>query len=279
MGEKGVWGNDTPEKQKDFRAMLSHHINVCRQIYEKRRKFDNWILPPYVYIDCFGGPGIMGDNLEIKGSPVIFDELCQELGDMGYNRFIFERDLISYRSLVSVVGQNGIFNQDCRQVLNTTKMAKHKWQYGLAYIDSDMSEDDMYHLSIDLVRHISRNYKTIDIMLYVSPNTLKRIRAASGRNIWLSDLVKSAKKDHWAVREPKGKNQYTFLIGTNYKGWADWKNLGFHLTDSKKGKLIFEKVNFTEKEIKKKVQMSFLHTVPILNTLRILNIKKYGRRP
>lgn len=245
MSLKGVYGPETQWKQRDFRAILSHHIDVCRRIFEKHRNYSSI----YRYVDIFGGPGLYDG---IEGSPLIFRQLAMGTG-LSYQADIFEIDPGRYASLVKNLGPNGhikvTLGNGCELFRNLFIGTQ---QYGLLYCDPPQDENT-FDRSFELMTYASLRYLHLDLMLYVSATNLKRIRVYKGTP-FLSERLKPINKQYWAIRHLKDQQQYTFLIGTNYIEWAKWRKRGFFDVDSPEGKRILEKADLTNDELKKRYQ-------------------------
>ena len=67
----------------------------------------------------------------------------------------------------------------------------------------------------------------------------------------LIELLGCVEKD-WVIKEPIGKQQYTFLVGTkltNTLSWAEWSNIGFFRVNSYDGQRILKRLNYNQKEL------------------------------
>jgi hypothetical protein len=62
------------------------------------------------------------------------------------------------------------------------------------------------------------------------------------------DYIKSIDKKCWIVRKPETQWQWTFLIGSNWVKFPEWKKERFYNLESKEGKEIMERVMYTEEE-------------------------------
>lgn len=243
---KGINGKETPYKQDDFRELLNHHINVCFPIINK-----SWTTGFYHYFDMFAGPGILDNG--IKGSPVIFQEtIAQYLLD--YQADIVEQDKAIFEQLQlhKKSSQVRLYLSDSKNIYRNFLITKNSKQYGLLYLDPDMSEDG-FDLSFEIAEKFSIYYPRLDILFYISANNIKRIRSAKGTQTLIQRLA-PIKKSDWIIRTLRDKFQYTFLIGTNYPKPFCWKKRGFYDVKSKEGQAILEKANYTIDEINRGLQ-------------------------
>ena len=55
-------------------------------------------------------------------------------------------------------------------------------------------------------------------------------------------------KKQWLIREPIGKHQWTFMLGTNWKKFPEWKKEGFYRIDTEEGQRVFRRLNWTAGE-------------------------------
>ena len=246
---KGVSGEETPFKQKDFKVLLQHHINICSIVIKKNA----WASQAYRYFDMFGGPGIIHENGEtIKGSPVIFLDVIRE-SSLFYWADIVEQDVATFSDLSSVLHSPQIrLHHGNSQMIYTKFLMPSRKQYGLLYLDPDMSESG-FDLSFTIAKDFSIAYPMLDILFYISANNIKRIASAKGTPN-LQARLEPIKKSSWVIRTLKTKFQYTFLIGTNFSRPFEWAGKGFHDVNSMNGKAIFDRANFTKDELKKKNQ-------------------------
>ena len=246
---KGISGEETPFKQKDFKALLQHHINICSSIIPRQ----SWASQDYRYFDMFGGPGIIHENGEtIYGSPVIFLNTIREFS-LPYLADIVEQDMITFLDLQAIINSPlvRLHNGDSQTVYKRF-LSPNKKQYGLLYLDPDMSEDG-FDLSFTIAKDFSTYYPMMDILFYISANNIKRIAGVKNTPD-LQERLSPISKKHWVIRTLKTKFQYTFLIGTNFIAPFVWSNKEFYSIQSPEGKAIFDKANFTREELKKKIQ-------------------------
>lgn len=124
-----------------------------------------------------------------------------------------------------------------------------------------MSEDG-FDLSFKIAKDFALCYPRLDILLYVSANNIKRIAGArrlqppegAKDTPCLVDRLESIQKRDWIIRTLRDKFQYTFLVGTNFKGPFDWRGRGFYDVKSSQGQHILDKANYTKEQVKKKYQ-------------------------
>lgn len=272
---KGINGQETPYKQADFRDLLRHHINVCSNVM---RKQSSWASQVYYYFDMFGGPGLIRDNgLIIEGSPVIFSKIIREF-PLRYTANIIEQDEATYTQLKATI-QNQFIKLHCgnsKDLYGQFLVSKPN-QYGLLYLDPDMSEDG-FDLSFEIARDFSIYYPRLEILLYISANNIKRIAGAKDTPC-LIDRLEPIKKKHWIIRTLKSKFQYTFLVGTNFETPFDWKSRGFYSIRSSQGRHILDKANYTKEQVKKKYQphlTGLMQNTSNIQSLELSESKRFG---
>ena len=252
---KGVNGRETKEKQDDFRALLSHHINVCRRVLNKHK----WANQSYHYFDIFGGPGVIRENGEnINGSPLIFADIATRYG-ISYEAKVFENDQQRFDSLKANLSKYRIapiFGDSGQSIGDFLPAYPNRKIYGMLYCDPAMDEAG-FDLSFDIATKFSTSYPTIDIIMYISANNIKRISGAKGTPS-LIDRLAPINKNSWVIRTLRDKFQYTFIIGTNYIKPFVWGNKGFFDVNSAEGQRIITKANYTKDYLKKKLQMPLI---------------------
>jgi hypothetical protein len=245
MNIKGVCGEETRNKQKDFEDLLNHHIKISWGVINRNRW---WANKEYHYFDMFGGPGLFTDDLGIYyGSPVIFQNVATKNG-VDFAADVFERDLI--------------FHDELSQNITTPKIRIHRkdsanyrgllkrdgTQFGLLYCDPDMSEKG-FDLSFEIAASFAKHYPKIDILIYISATNIKRIINSKGGPM-LRQRLFSIKKEEWIIRSLRDRHQYTFLLGTNYGSPFEWAKRNFFNTNSVKGKEILDKANYTNDQLR-----------------------------
>ena len=236
---------ETPNKQRDFRKIIRHHLNVVRHIRDKH----SWAKKmPYLYIDAFAGPG---RYCGIVGSPIIFLEEVVQSG-IPFRAIAIEIDpdraeqLRRYsEGLIEVV--NGC-NLDYLQ-----QFQFHNNQFGLVYCDPPGAKDSTIPLSFRMMSHVAARANKVDVMVNIAPASHKRTIQLAGYQS-IDDMKREINKRQWAIRDMRGKHQWTFLIGTNWVKWADWNSAGFYDCNSEAGGVLFDQANLTKDQFKKKVQ-------------------------
>lgn len=238
----GVSGNDTEIKQADFRDILAHHLDVCQLIFNG---FQDRSI--YRYIDIFGGPGCPDG---IMGSPVIFQELVQKTA-MTYDADVFELNPESHSSLKGYLKPPiRVHLGDASRLVKLLQIGKS--QYGLLYCDPPQTPESFLQ-SIEIMKYAAQRYRKLDLMLYISGRLYKAHKTFKDLP-YITEVMSAIDKQHWAIRKLRTGQQWTFLIGTNYIKWADWRKRGLYPIDSPEGLHCLEHLNLTRDEIKKKVQ-------------------------
>lgn len=259
----GVSGTDTTIKQADFRDILAHHLDVCQLI------FSNFQNPStYRYIDTFGGPGCPDG---IMGSPVIFQELAQKRG-MTYEADIFELNPDNYSSLRSYLNSSiRVHLGDGSHLVKLLQAGKS--QYGLLYCDPPQTPESFLQ-SIEIMKYAAQRYRKLDLMLYISGRLYKAHKTFKDLP-YIAEVMNSIDKEHWAIRKLRTGQQWTFLIGTNYIKWADWRKRGLYPVDSPEGRHCLEHLNLTRDEIKKKVQPPLIGLMQSTSSIPNLELSEH----
>lgn len=232
------YSNFTKEKQDVFRSIIEHHVNVCFKIYNKQ----NRVNQVYNYFDLFAGPGVINDNSDI-GSPLIFDEVSKSFDSIFFQSRYFDIDEQNIKSLQRKV-KGDFFVGDSSVTINKIPGNNN---LGLAYLDP--FGKDYYKTSYIIVKELCDKFPKVDILIRVAMTALKRVRGAGYTNFNIQNIVNDSSKKHWIIKELSGNWQWTFLIGTNYLSWADWKKAGFYNIESNTGKEIFQVACYTDNEM------------------------------
>lgn len=246
--------DETVIKEQHFRGILKMHIGICRGIYSRWRK-----PPPYLYVDCHGGPGI----LELKGrtfdgSPVIAHDLLGT-GRLAYEAVHFENDPeIAARLDVTLAaagsprsGSHTVTAEDC-------EVGLPRWCLGSGYprdcrglIYSDPIGDP---IPVEALNVAAARFPKVDILAYVAANDqYKRVNGGRhGHGRTLVDDIASVDKRTVLIREPRTTHQWTFILWSNWVDFPQWEKIGFVNADSPSGRAHLEKANFTRQQIRER---------------------------
>jgi len=237
----GICGKHTSFKQLFFSKFIEHHINVINNV-ESRFK-------PYLYIDPFGGPGHISckDGYDGPVSSVRVGQLMIQY-NMNYNIVVAEKNLTSAEKLKDALGQycsNFTIKSDAMETIPS----HDNYRFGMMYLDPPMTKDS-FSLVEELMVQTSLMMPRLDLLLYIGANWIKRFRGNSNVEFstFLEDFTNKVNKEFWVIKQQVGGNQYTFLAGTNYKGWAEWGKEYFYSTDDIRGKKIMFRLNYSEPE-------------------------------
>ena len=232
----------SPDKHDGFEKWVDLHCKIVRRVFDKPRTGKWEPLRKYLYIDTHagGGPDCYG-----LGSPVCFMNAILK-HELDFDAHFIERESANVAGLeragLSAHRHTTIHHGDNKIVVPDILKSTPPEVYGLVYMDPNGCPD------VELREQITRSKKYVDIMVRVNSSAMKRARCAHGGNS-LMDVL-GIPKAKWLIREPleSDKWQWTFLFGTNYTLWNQWKGQRFYATDSLEGGRILEKLNFTKAE-------------------------------
>ncbi len=232
------FGEQSNDKQDDFRNVIRLHLNIVNNITRE------WKNRRYTYIDMNAGPG---QYEGITGSPLIFLDECSRVG-LPFDATFIECVEVNANALRYLVGKSGtVINQDHQVTLRTYRNAP---SLGLGLIYHDPTG---VIPSFDLLAEISRYpaFAKTDIMVYLSATNIKRVRLAerNDKTKCLDEYLRAIDKKAWIVRKPQGKHQWTFVIGSNWVKFPDWKNRGFYNVFSPEGQSVLDRLTYTENEL------------------------------
>lgn len=242
----------TSTKQQHFAMVVQTHLRVAKGIFQKNKSknYQNWIQPQYLYVDFYAGSGVNHDN--VLGSPVIFMNQARKVGVSNIPIFIEENEYTAQQLNIElrkrgatnfeVVTGN---NQDhIRAMINNPPASK---QIGLAYLDPNGIPD------FSLIKELSevKQYEKFDFLINCPATAIKRakgVKTCKQEKNLIEELV-SINKSYWIIREPIGRWQWTFLIGTNWNAFPNFKNLGFWPLSSPQGRRIAMNLSYSSSEI------------------------------
>ena len=244
------YGDNSADKQNDFRSLLSLHVDVVNRITSKPNRA--WTRF-YSYVDMNAGPGIYNG---LTGSPIIFLNSIERTS-IPYRGFFIERESINAASLEAIVcnrqlrGSVAVVNNDHAIALRSNLLTGRP-TYGLVYHDPSGSIPDF-----DLLAQISRcqAFKYMEFMVYLSATNIKRVRRMEeekdgGAKVkLLTTYLQGINKSTWIIRKPQGKHQWTFVLGSNWKRFPEWESRGFYRIDSPQGQGILKNLTYTGEEL------------------------------
>jgi len=232
----------TSLKQKHFEYILNTHIEISKQV----QKNNPWMSSKYFYADICAGDG----GNDVAGSPVIFTKAQNHHG-INCKPYFIDHNALSLGRLKRIVeNDSAIFLCDNHADV-IPKIVPRQIQMGLVYFDPNGDPFNNYPLLLsNFYSHMST--KRIDCLLYFSATTIKRVFNAPGTNRkWgLIDDMKRIDKKVWLIREPFGRSQWSFLFGTNYTDFPEFKKLGLHNITSRRGQSVLTQLNYTSRQIK-----------------------------
>lgn len=239
----------TAIKQRHFAAIIKTHLQVAKGIMS-RNKYPNWIEPYYLYVDLYAG---CGNNLDdVPGSPVIFFDQAKKVDVNGYAVFVEENEysaelLEDKIKNIKTCNYKLITDDNANIVKQMVENPPDKKCLGLAYLDPNGIPN---FNAIKELSHL-KQYDKFDFLINCPATAIKRSLGngfCDDSNRLISELV-GINKNYWIIREPIGRWQWTFLIGTNWESFPKFKNLGFHPLSSNKGREIVMHLSYTAKEL------------------------------
>ena len=204
------------------------------------------------------GPGIKEGE---KGSPIIFLEEALKYKDMKIKAVFIDVNSKNISDLrkntstfnnrnISITTECGYLEDILPEYFNSDKYKR----YGLIYSDANGLTN------FDILFEMSRVacYSKTDILINVNCTQIKRSRklGKGGKKYnterrslldYLED--KGFDKRFISIREPYGKCQWSFILGTNWNSYPDFKNLKLYDFLSEKGWDIVCKLNYTKEEM------------------------------
>jgi hypothetical protein len=170
---------------------------------------------------------------------------------MEYRAILFEeeerwatrlQERVSFNDSCTVV--NGRYQDSLMEHVNPNGGLS---KFGAIYLDPSGNLPDLAPLAA--VAEIPE-WRTVDVLLYLSATTMKRVCGAFSRmhTKRFADYLSMVKKRYWHVREPSGQHQWTFAFGTNWEKYPEMRKIGFHRADSTEGAEIIDRLNYSARE-------------------------------
>lgn len=236
----------TETKQEHFRKIIRAHMDIVHAVVKKH----SWAENRYYFFDINCGPGIKDDE---DGSPVIFLEEIARI-DIDYKAIFIDINPSNVESLKTVVHENGkvsIFCGDHAEILpriieDDFGASLHKDKYGMLYTDPNGIFND------ELLTEFSIRFPRIDILINCPATAIKRVKNCSrcSDSRTLEERIGQIRKDNWIIRDKltSSRYQWTFLLGSNWDSFPEFRNLEMYRINSPKGKVILDDLNWTSRE-------------------------------
>jgi three-Cys-motif partner protein len=265
MGESIIQGQSvyTKGKQAALSRILAQHMAICRRLFTR-----DYVCPEYQYYDLFAGCG-ENETVGCEGSPLVFLKTARRARlpyratfiEQDEGRAVLLRQAIDSDDLGAIRicrGDNAVF------LPHLLRQIQRPWTFGIIYADPNGMPP------FDLLAQASRtrNCKRIDILIYASATTIKRVRGAFGRDD-LATLLGKIDKKTWLIQSPRGKAQWTFLFGTNHPDYNDYRAINLYRLDSEEGRGIFERLNNTSAELERQAQPELIEYNSYAEYLRL----------
>lgn len=258
MPKSGDYGysEETAAKNADLRGLLMMHTQICKNRVSQRC--------PYQYMDLNAGPGIYTPRAaqadlwgnaeqpapaEIHGSPLIFLD-CAQTRRIPYRAVLFEKDNRHRASLTAALSAHpsvtieGDHDDAPRHMCNCPRCGR--LAQGIIYSD-ESGHIPPFQLLATLASQ--PHYKQVDLLIYYSATAHKRARGLFGGDR-LTQCLKPIPKKEWLVREPRGRHQWTFLLGTNWEDFPAWGKRGFYRIGSERGQRVLKRLDSSADELR-----------------------------
>lgn len=260
IGTVGV-SEATADKQAHFTGLVHMHMDIVQGLLKKQ----DWMAPWYQYLDLHAGSGrypYQGRLLD--GSPLLVVERAR-VRALPFRGDLIEKDLQSWQQLTHYLaevcgppthqttkpetasfalerGEIRAFQGDHHayvpQILAGLQRQVNRPDtlYGLIYADPNGGAPPW-----DLLEQCANLLTRCDVLLYVSATGVKRARQPGEQS--LEEHVQAIDKKHWLIREPEGKQQWTFLLGTNWTDFPAWTQRRFYGIQARIGQSILHRLS------------------------------------
>ena len=275
MPKKGKVGysENTPLKQQHFGVIMQTICGVIRSIIRKHA----YAVPWCAYIDLNAGLGYYDDEVYhdlfqkgLLGSPLIALQAARAQQVLLHG-FLVDQDPGAIASLMqALVTYGGLHRQEATQpaVFADSPQTAHLcvcpgasasylplilsclrwWEdsgrlYGVIY--SDVNGGSVPFGELAAYSHAA---PLVDILLHLSGTHRKRVHSVHHNRPPLVEMVPTIKKDFWYVRRPYNREQWTFLLGTNWDQFPRFERQGFVRADSPEGRAIMHRLSYPQGE-------------------------------
>lgn len=235
---------ETEAKEQDFAGLLAMHMKICKSI------LDRYGGPPYLYVDCHAGRGNLEyDGRPFPGSPIIARQTAARIG-LAHEAIHFEQDRNEALLLQEAL------RYSAPVIVDTCERGVPRWlasscsnagkRFGLVYADPIGKE-----IPVGLLSAVARALPKADILAYVSGTAYKRRNGVRPGPRLLDDVtaVQQAGKSTVLIRKPSGRQQWTFVLWSNWVQLPEWQRRGFHRLDTETGRSIADFINYSREEL------------------------------
>jgi hypothetical protein len=227
---------ETPVKYTQFRELIKMHAKMCKDMR----------LAAYWYLDLHAGDGdgcvhIAYEELQQTALPWAIKAV-----EKGEQYQALHARLGHVREIDLVHGDN----QQHGPAWARACTARHR---GIVLHDSNWSVD------LDVLSAFAST--PLDVLIYYTATYNKRVRGAyETQGVFVEDIIRAAIKQHWVIREPRGKAQWTFLYGSNWDKFQTlrWDKQHFYPLDSPEGRAIFAFINAPSNEQRRSTMQAAL---------------------
>jgi three-Cys-motif partner protein len=256
-------GPETEKKEADYSDSITDLLTIGKATLDKAKRSGWAVHPRYLYLEMNAGTGMLDlpDGRRVQGSPLRFLDAARGVGIACDPIFVeikkkayaeLERNLLAALAIARAhedpLPRYDLINGDSADVLR--ELMAHppaKKPYGLIYCDPNGCE-----VPFETLAEFSRMpvFERVDILVYVAGGAFKRVATVHDRPRLL-EYLSTIRKEHWAIREERGPDQWTFLFGTN---WPDLprkfrRRLSIHDAATETGQAILYRVNTPKREM------------------------------
>lgn len=240
-------GPDTELKEEHFRGIVSIIAGAAKGAMNHQRSIANRCFWAY---ELNAGSGMNEYNGNVfEGSPLIALDVLRNL-QLPYRAVFMDNGKDNIDNLRVLAGNDP--NVTCVLANNADYMRSHcsnvgRDCYGYVFHDPNGVDDFNADMLLDIFNYPA--FHRIDLIINIGATSFKRVLGAfpnrqdARLDTAISRLVD--RKKVWLVREPYGKNQWTFLVGSNWVKLPDWKRQGFFRMDSPEGEDILDRLMYT----------------------------------
>lgn len=247
---QGQSGIVTEAKERGLSLTFQSNLWVFRRL---KSRFSNSKFK-YFHFDLNCGSG-WNDDVDCIGSPIAFVDSASAVGVESYYAGFCDNDeqtisILSNHIKIATDERCHCFYEDNVDFVSKIRnIIIENGENPDKVIGMVLSDPNGTSVPIDALSELSVSVPRLDIAIHWNSAAFKRVRGAFGVDRPTLELALSKiKKEHWFIRKPIGRWQWTMLIGRNYNSTEIPE--GFYALNSPSGQSIFAKCNYTENEFK-----------------------------
>ena len=265
----------TVPKMEDFAKILDMHFMITQAVIKKHPT----LRQSYRYVDMTAGKGhvpysdivpkvnkvralewsgiSLVENDRLLGSPLVFLTIAESAKvQIPYHADFIEARKDNLNELVKAIKDRAslmnwndinskisLHNENYEQAIPELFPSFDDKELGLVFVDLSGKTPDT-----KILNYIFQKRPKMELLIYIAATNIKREFEYKKKN--LIDFMRETGKDYWLIKKPiKGdKHQWTFLLGSSFPIFQNYKKIEFFQLDSSDAQNFFPKLNLSSKQ-------------------------------